>query len=505
MARAVLTLIFAECILAASATQGNESASPDSLSIIDREAIETVSSARMFESIYSNPAMTSLRRDNSYSSAGLEWGYRTARDGQPYNPATGCSENHGAFSADTYLKHGNSTLSGFASYTTGKIRSMEWCETSDYEMVYPYIMADEAGGNLNEEIYRFGGGISTNSGRWHYGASLAYKAGLYYRSIDPRPRNVTGLLNLGVGGGIAAGRPIYAIGIRADKYKQTNSIEFMRELGSTKIYHLTGLGTDYARFAGAGVSTYYTGWRYGASADIHPQATRTGLTAHAAISRLALTNIISDLNKLPMASIREMGYQVEAGWKGRIIAAKAYAHVTRRLGDENIFGDAQSGSYPRIASLTLYAHNHVSTGADMAVTVCSSKKWNIKTAAHAAYTHDNQVQASAKARRVVNNLDLGLDGVASYRASVGTLLTARLTYSHRHPLEQMFTPPSTGIQGAIDAAYARFITDSRQLNCIIGSLGFTQALPHSLALHILATASLSTQATVSTVNIAILF
>ncbi len=382
---------------------------------------------------------------------------------------------------------------------------MEWCETSDYDIVYPYVMADGIGGSLNEEIYRFGGGISSSTGKWHYGASLAYKAGLYYRSVDPRPRNVTGLLNLAAGAGLSIGKYVTAIGVTADKYKQTNAIEFMSELGSAKIYHLTGLGTDYARFAGTGESTYYTGWRYGASLALHPERNISGLIASIGVTRFTYSNIISDLNKLPLAHVREMEYRAQAGWRGKHAAVNAYTIIKRRLGDENIFGDASSGSYPQISTLTMYAHNRVRTGAQASGIICNASRFGLKAMAMAEYVHDNQVQSAASARRIINNLDMHINCTATFQARQSTLFSANIGYGHRRPLTSTFNKPRSGIEGAIAAAESHFLADSHMLNRIDGTVSMAHALPHQLALHIAAHCTASTIASNYYVSASIIF
>lgn len=494
------------CTLAAAPLQSASAATqPDTTDIIYRQAREFMSVTPVFERIYTNPAMTGLRRAGSYSSVGISWRHTEAHNGKPYNPAMGTAENRGTFMADAYIRQGSSTLTGFAGYATGKIKSMQWCETSDYDMVYPYVLADDTGGDLNEEIYRFGGGISSQAGRWRYGASLAYKAGLYYRNVDPRPRNVTGLLNLSAGIGYTIGRHIMALAVRADKYKQTNSIEFMSESGSAKIYHLTGLGTDYVRFAGSGESTYYSGWRRGASFDMHPAHGACGLTARLEISRFTFTNIISDLNKLPMAKVRETVCSAEAGWKSHSVAVNAFADITRRLGDENIFGDPQSGSYPQIATLTMYARNHVRAGADMAATVLSGSRAALKITAQGAYTHDNQVLASDPARRTVNNVHMKLGCSATYRACASTLMSAEAAYCRRHSVGSRFDRPDTGAAGAIATAYSRFMADSHNIDCASGTVALTRALPQNLALNISVSGTVTTIASHCAVSASIIF
>ena len=97
-----------------------------------------------------------------------------------------------------------------------------------------------------------------------WGVSLSYDAGLYYRNIDPRPRNTTGTLT-SMQAWLCAHGPttISACREHIEKYRQTCDLMFMRaKREKPRVYHLTGLGNHYARFAGTGYSNYYDGERH---------------------------------------------------------------------------------------------------------------------------------------------------------------------------------------------------------------------------------------------------
>ena len=150
------------------------------------------------------------------------------------------------------------------------------------------------------------------------------------------------------------------------KYKQTNEIEFKSEMGVDKIFHLTGLASHYNRFAGDGLSTYYDGYRYGIDFNIYPSDSR-GVFATCRLSRLTFNNILSDLNKLPLAHVWHNQLEAEAGLlasAGNIYGgASARIKIYRRHGSENIFGDAASSVYPVIAANEMYADNAIALAA----------------------------------------------------------------------------------------------------------------------------------------------
>lgn len=330
---------------------------------------------------YGNPALMTWRNDSSLST--LSALYRS----QP---------RVGAFDARSYMHVGSNTLWGGASYHNGKTADQRWCEASDYHLVYPYVTADSVGGRLNMERYAFDGGWAGRYDRWALGASLSYVAGHYYRSVDPRPRNVTGTLDLGVGAAYRFATD-YVAGLSANyqRYKQSNDIEFVSELGETKIYHLTGLGHRYVRFDGLGKDCNYTADRWGAQADLYGTG-RSALYTTAAFQRLTMTYILTDLNKLPMATVAQNHVRAQAGWRlrtagHRLTVAADWGYV-RRLGTENIFGDPASNQYPQIGSATMYLHRLLEGGVRVAYDRTGTA-WQYGAAAGADYLNSRQEYA----------------------------------------------------------------------------------------------------------------
>jgi len=313
--------------------------------------------ASMSEAAWHNPAIKQWRMAESYSNIGIRFCNNSANG--TVDPTVGSGSRYWTFEASTYIKHKTSTLWGEAGYVNGTQHALCWNETSDPGLIYPYFTADSVGGDLRMERYSFAGGYADRSDRWTWGVQLNYVAGLYYRNVDPRPRNVTGKLDLSAG---MAYRTFsdYFIGISAGycKYKQTNDITFKSQMGVEKIYHTTGLGSHYTRFAGSSTSTYYTGNRIGAVLNCYPSSGR-GFFFTADISRFAFNKILTDLNKLPLNHVEHEEMLVETGFKhigpSHDWAVTAKAVLLRRNGSENIFGDASSSVYPKIGSLDMYS------------------------------------------------------------------------------------------------------------------------------------------------------
>lgn len=260
---------------------------------------------------------------------------------------------------------------------------------------------------MRAERYSFSGGYSDRYRRMAWGVSLSYDAGLYYRNIDPRPRNTTGTLDIDAGVALRTWADYY-IGLSGAyrKYRQTCDLMFMSETGEAKVYHLTGLGNHYARFAGTGYSNYYDGERYLARVTL-VRASRTGLSVDAEFSRFLFDHILKDLNRLPMASAWHNEARLHVAWRhsgeSHSWGIKTEGDLYRRHGSENIFGDAVTGTYPQIGSLEMYADNLRQISASMFYEFTGkSLTWSITP--EWEYTYRSEVYASpAASRRTESN------------------------------------------------------------------------------------------------------
>lgn len=317
-------------------------ASSDSIGIARREFIAASPERVIFRNCFDNPAMRPFEMPVSISRIGASFESR---------------DKSADLKATTYIRTASSTLWGNAGYRNGKQKSIRWNETSDPDIIYPYFSADSIGGDINFEQYSLAGGYADRVGRFILGASIAYNAGLYYRDVDPRPRNVTGRLEAAVGGSTCAGA-VGNIGLSCSymRYKQTNDIDFVSEMGKTKIYHLTGLGNHYRRFAGSDDDSTYDGNFFALSAQLYPSQP-SGFVASAKASRFSFRKILTGLNSLPLCRAWHNQIEFEAGYRDDRGALLLSFEAYRRHGIENIFGDASSNIYPQIGELEMYADN----------------------------------------------------------------------------------------------------------------------------------------------------
>jgi len=370
-----------------------------SLEINSRIAAHSGMMWRMASQSFANPAIRQWMLPESYSSLAASYCFR--RESEIVDIQRGNGSGFWGVEADSYIKYKTSTLWGTAAYRNGRQRGLNWNESSDADLVYPYFIADSIGGDMHAEIYSFSGGYAGHTDRWAWGAMLAYNAGLHYRNIDPRPRNTTGRLDISVGGAVRVAASDYRAGVSVSyrKYKQSCDIEFVNEMSDNRVWHLTGLGTHYERFAGNGYTHYYNGNRWGISLDLFPQTCR-GAVVSLEYASFSFDHILTSLNRLPLQSVADRQMVAMAGWLApgdvhdwAVIISLRHG---KRTGMENIFGDPASGIYPQIGSLDMYTH----TLDDVAVNLLY--QWRmpggtlLSAAPSAAYSRSREVYADPR-------------------------------------------------------------------------------------------------------------
>ena len=365
-------------IMAAVAAMANASTLPQR--IVEYDTVIAAPSATTL----ANPALSPLRQPVSLSQVSA--GFNKSKHMQSLS-WEGTGDTDGFFSARTYLRTSKATITGHASYTNGKTTGVEGCEVTDASLLYPYFTADETGGDFRRETYSFGGSYASSfAGNWRWGAGLAYTAIQSYRKIDPRPKNTVGRLSFNAGLGYDFLGHTIAIGLDAMKYKQSNDIMFVSELGESKIYHSTGLGSHYARFAGMSKSAHYSGWQRGISLNF-ARSSENGAFASASFNRLTLDKTLTDLNNLPLNSIGENSYKIQGGWRTRHVSLSANLDASHRTGKDNIFGAPAGNVYPQIATYPTFLRHNTQVGILAAVRPVMGPSRRLDVWTNVAFSH----------------------------------------------------------------------------------------------------------------------
>lgn len=311
--------------------------------------------------VYENSAMRRGRLPFSLTEIQLVGDYQSQR--QAVIPQLGDGSTLGAIDVNSQIEREKIAFFGSARYDFGVRRNALFNETSDFLLLFPYVMGDSVGGDVFGQGYRFGGGVAADlPENFIVGASLNYRASIEYRQRDPRPRNVVSDLKADVGFAHDFASHRLGFALKGGRYKQTNALAFYNELGSPEILHFTGLGADYYRFRGKNASTYYEGFSLGGSADLL-RKTASGFHASLGYDFFTFEKIITNLNDLPIAQVSENKINFEVGFSSlkneNRWQISFLGEFQNRLGKENIFGDIKDGNYPLLAQISGFQMNKI--------------------------------------------------------------------------------------------------------------------------------------------------
>ena len=322
---------------------------------------------------------------------------------------------------------------GNASYKNGRKYDVRWNETSDFLLLYPYVMADGRGGDLKYEEYKLDGGYSAQHQKILYGVDLGYRALSEYRDRDPRPNNTVADLyaRLGIGYKISTGYSI-ALTFDAGKYKQTNELAYYNELGAQKEYHITGIGNDFARFSGQSNNCFYKGYNLGGELNLASNS-GTGWSASAGYMYTNKEKVLTDLNRLPLNELKINSLNGGVGYNTEVYGVRAYGSYTERNGYDNIFGDATGNIYPQIGSKKQYNAKVANVSLDGFYTIRTNKSININIEPTVGYHSFKSSHLSSANTFDSDDLLLGVSGNIIY-AKGSNMLSARINAKRRSDL-----------------------------------------------------------------------
>ena len=302
-----------------------------------------------------NPAANDSLYSHSFSTLSLSLHSESANRPFFYQLGTARQNITAGVSSYLYLPS-NMTVWGNAGYERGENKDICFNSTSDYNLIYPYVLGDTIGGKTHVETYSFAGGTAFHKKRWTFGASIRCRAMQEYRQTDPRMRGIVTDLVLQVGAKYAFKYNDVALGFGSVFYKQTNDVDFYREEGGNKEYLFTGLGTYNGRFSGGNNELYYKATGYKVDLNVIPKKFH-GLFVTGVYEYIPYTQILTKLNALPLNTLHFSNCSLVMGWrnnKHNQWSVYGLMSQQKRLGDEHIAGDASGGEYKQLTSLTLY-------------------------------------------------------------------------------------------------------------------------------------------------------
>lgn len=302
-----------------------------------------------------------------------------------YNYQLGSGDKGFRIKTDSYIKNSfpNLTLWGNATYENIKVQDLKFNETSDYHLVFPYLIADSVGGNLNAEVYQFSGGIAKEIGNWVLAGEAGYKANLSHRKRDPRPDNNSSDIYAQIGASYFL-TPTYLISAHVGGrfYKQRNTLDFISEKGRPQVFYFNGLAAYNRLLSGSfnppGQFIYNVN---GINANLSIASKNdSGFMAEVGVSQN------SGKRTLPLSSANANDWtdQVISGKLGYVNAndswrygAMAKMDLQTRKGSEGLFNNdgAVTGGYTKISEISSYRYYNFQYNLEAFI---GKENWSIK-------------------------------------------------------------------------------------------------------------------------------
>ena len=322
-----------------------------SLSVINghTQTIDTVNAALqeqfspatgLRDGFFDAPALKSFQRNFDY--ARVSTAYFNKQD-DIFIPQKGKGRKGFYVDASSYYKNKNRlTLWGNANYSNQTAIKVKYNESLDYDLIYPYVMADSVGGDIKMESYAISGGLAKKIGKVYYGLTTGYVGVQNYRDRDPRPNNISSDINAALSAAISVNKQYkLAFNIQGNKYNQRNRLSFENELGYPLVYHDAGLGAYNTMLAGNRVVAYVnaTAW----SPVIHLVTTKEkGFLFKTGYHQLALQKRLDDINE-NIATASEDHFFIDLGYvknaEHTTWLLQMNAGVKNRKGTEAVFNN----------------------------------------------------------------------------------------------------------------------------------------------------------------------
>ena len=370
--------------------------------------------------MFHNPALHYYRYQSSLSTLSLQgkvdemYQYAVAQEGDGWKGFKIGAESF------VLLSH-NARMWGKAYYENGRRENVLWNESSDFDIVYPYVAADTIGGDMKASTYFFNGGYAKAYKRWTFGGEFSYRALMEFRDKDPRPKNTIADLQGRLGAAYNL-HERYAIGLTADaqKYKQNGSIQYYNELGVSKTFHLQGLGVSFVRFDGTNTTVNYQGNQWGVALTLLPTSAKGGFFASVAFHRDFKEKILPNSNDLTLNDLHESLWRADWGWtsnaeRKNVFGLKGLVDVRQRDGSEFLYGDASGNVYPVIAVKENFNRKWNAYGLESFYQRNQTERWMFGGNLSMVYETREEVHKSSTNRMEWNSLNTKVNFSSTWR------------------------------------------------------------------------------------------
>lgn len=374
------------------------------------------------QAAWSNPASKTLCIMPYHSTIKIK--FLTAPKAFHKIPQLGNGENYIHFSANTFQQISKKdVIWGKAEYKNGKKLNVIWNETSDFLKLFPYVMADDRGGDMKYEQYELYGGYAIKHKKSYIGAELGYHALSEYRDFDPRPNNNSAELKCNIGYGYNLNKNYALMGsFTLGRYKQTNTLIYLNELGAGIEYHITGLNNDFIRFSGTSNNCFFKGNSLGTSIGLVP-INGKGFSINLGYNTEWIKKVLTNLNRLPINSLKNKLISSEAVYYGHNKGIKLYFLHNRRIGKDNIFGEPTGNLYKQIGGIKQFSSTYTKLLITGIYKTNIKKKWYIETEPSIGFTALENKHNSSKNMINANSIIFGILFNSNLKTKKGNLYT----------------------------------------------------------------------------------
>lgn len=246
------------------------------------------------------------------------------------------------------------TLYGKACYEAGRLLDVAWRETSDYDRLRPYGLADDFTGSLTKRGYGFSGGWARENGNATIGLSASYEARAEYRQSDPRPLNICSKGEIEASAALYSKplKTMFCVDAGMELYHQSNNVLFANRKTGLFEYNMLGMGEYSQRFSGNKTDAAFRGtaWLIGVET-----LTRNNLRTSTFVMAGNTQWILMNINSLPLARLRTLSVSHRAIYqthRGTTLCLGGKAQT--RQGVEGIFGAGVDVAYPKLGEERRY-------------------------------------------------------------------------------------------------------------------------------------------------------
>jgi len=310
-----------------------------------------------------------------------------------------------------YMK-GNNTVWGNVVYRNGDTDKSTMNESSNYDIVYPYVISDTIiSNNLKYEEYAFSGGYNHILDNFNLAMFVSYKAREEYRAIDPRPDNTSSDLKFSLGANLNINEKYKTgLALHIRKYKQNDVLEFHSILGSPAVYLMNGLGTYNHLFSGEYHDILFDGLEYGATLNFLSNA--NGFNAQASYKRFNIDRDLSELVYIASSKIKQNKASFNISYdkvKGQnTLALKLSGLYNNRNGEELKYKYYSSNIYKFLSSSQNYKNNILTASISglLEHKINNIDRWNINT--YASYINSEETYNSLAREISYSNIIEGI-------------------------------------------------------------------------------------------------